>query len=296
MQRSILLATCFALTASAALAEQPAPALPIAPKETVVVTGQKPTKEERSKIVWDFVYAHARVSPKIDQLSRWISPVCPQVQNLPDGFASFIAARIREVAKTAGAKVGEAASCKPNIEVIFTQDPQAFVDALAKSNPNLLGYHYVHNIEKVAKVSRPIQAWYVTATSNLMQTAVDDPYRAPPSGVAGSRLTHGQLSVFANVLILVDADKAAGYPVGQIADYLAMLSLSMADAPGNCDQLPSVLDLMAEDCPQKPEALTQTDKAYLEGLYAMDLEEIGSLQKSAIANIVKHDMDKPAAP
>lgn len=37
----------------------------------------------------------------------------------------------------------------------------------------------------------------------------------------------------------------------------------------------------------KPDSLTASDTSYLEGLYAMCPDEIGSLQRSAIANAMK---------
>ncbi|MGA8363605.1 MAG: hypothetical protein WB709_03710, partial [Solirubrobacteraceae bacterium] len=289
-----VLACCAALAISAEGAPQsatPSVTKPVVPPETVIVTGPRPAKEERNKIVWDFVYAHAKLTPKIDQLARWRwnMPVCPEVKNLPAAYAAFITKRIKNVAQAVGAPVKE--PCKTDIQIIFTSNPQAFMDGVAKDNPKFLGFHFLHDTEKVATVTKDIQAWYVTATSNEVATYVDDPYHSPPSGTAGSRLSHGQLSVFINVLIVADATKVAGYPVGQVADYLAMLSLSQADAPTSCLELPSILDLMSPDCPasKKPDSLTAADKAYLQGLYAMDPEEIGSLQRSGIANFMKRE-------
>jgi len=267
------------------LAQNAKPAAPSAVSpETVVVTGQRPTREQREKIVWDFVYAHAKLTPKIDQLARWVKPVCPAVQNLPPGYAAFITDRIKAVAKSAGAPVRE--PCKTDIEIVFTSDPQAFMNGVAVKEPALLGWHYVHQTEQVATVTKPIQAWYVTDTSNRVESYRDDPYHSAPAGTPGSRISHGQLSVFDTVLIVLDAGKVAGYPVGQIADYLAMLSLSEAEAPDDCRALSSVLDLLSSDCSasDRPQSLTAGDKAYLEGLYAMDPDEIGSLQRSSVAN------------
>jgi hypothetical protein len=254
-----------------------------APPETVIVTGHLPDREQRDKVVWNFVYAHAKYSPKIDQLARWSTPVCPEVRNLAPSFGTFIKKRIEAIATSTGAPTKE--TCKTNIEIIFTSQPQKLMDGVAKSDPKLLGYHFVHDIAAAATVTRSIQAWYVTATSNRVRTAIDDPYHSAPGGIPGSRLTSGQLSMLDHVLIVVDTDKVAGYSIGPIADYIAMLSLSQAEAPDNCVELPSILDLMSSDCSdsQKPESLTVADKAYLEGLYAMDTEEIGSLQRSAIS-------------
>jgi hypothetical protein len=91
--------------------------------------------------------------------------------------------------------------------------------------------------------------------------------------------------VLSHVLILANTDRLAGSPVGPVADYLAMLALSQNQAPGNCAELPSILDLLSPDCtgPEKPLSLTVADKAYLEGLYAMNLSQTGSLQRSSVS-------------
>ena len=263
-------------------AKPSAPAPSAGPPETVIVTGQRPTREQRDKIVRDFVYAHAKLTPKIDQLARWVKPVCPQVENLPTAYAKFITDRIKAVAKSAGAPVNE--PCKTDIEIVFTSDPQAFMNGVAEKDPALLGWHYVHQTGEVVTVTKPIQAWYVTDTSNRVETYRDDPYHGAVPGETGSRISREHFSVFDTILIVADSKKVSGYPVGQMADYFAMLSLSEAEAPDDCRALSSVLDLLSADCVEKPDALTAPDKAYLEGLYAMDMEEIGSLQRSSVAN------------
>lgn len=64
-----------------------------------------------------------------------------------------------------------------------------------------------------------------------------------------------------------------------------MLALSQSRAEDDCSQLPSILDLLSANCADadKPASLTVADKAYLEGLYAMNLVQIGSLQRSNIS-------------
>jgi hypothetical protein len=283
---SAVLLTVAALMCSAQ-AQDAKPAAPTASAgqpETVIVTGQRPTRAQREKIVWDFVYAHAKLTPKIDQLARWVKPVCPEVQNLPPAYAKFIMDRIRTVAKGAGAPVAE--PCKTDILIVFTSDPQGFMNDVADKRPALLGWHYVHQTGEIATVTKPVQAWYVTDTSNRIETYRDDHYHPAVPGETGSRISRGHHSVLDTILIVADSRKVSGIPVGQIADYLAMLSLSEADAPDDCHALSSMLDLLSADCsnPDRPQSLTAGDRAYLEGLYAMDMEEIGSLQRSSVAN------------
>jgi hypothetical protein len=258
-----------------------------APPETVIVTGKRPGAETLHDIVPNFVDAHGKPSPKIGQLTRWVTPVCPEVRNLPAGFGNFITARIKAIAASVGAPTRE--SCKLNIEIIFTSDPQAIASKIAEKDPRLLGYHFVHDTVRAATVTEPIQAWYVTSSSNALETYIDDPYHGTPSGAPG-RFSHGLYSVFNHVLVLVNTDKVAGYPIGPVADYIAMLSLSQARTPDNCAELASILDYLSPNCPEKPESLTVADKAYLEGLYSMDKYEIGSLQKSNISEHMEQSM------
>jgi hypothetical protein len=253
-----------------------------APPETVIVTGKKPPDQKTlDDVVRAFVDAHAKYSPKIDQLTRWVNPVCPEVRNLPAGYSDFITKRIKAIAASVGAPTKE--PCKLNIEIIFSADPQAILDKVAASDPRLLGYHFVHDADKSAKVTQPIQAWYVTSTSNAMETFIDDPYKGAPSGELGSHFSHGLYSVFNHALIIVNTDRVAGYPIGPVADYIAMLALSQSQAPDNCNDLDSILDYMSANCAQKPESLTVADKTYLEGLYHMGKWDIGSLQKSSVS-------------
>jgi hypothetical protein len=260
-----------------------------APPETVIVTGKKPSDQKSlDDVVRAFVDAHAKYSPKIDQLTRWVTPVCPEVRNLPGGYGDFITKRIKAIAASVGAPTKE--PCKLDIEIIFSADPQAILDKVAASDERLLGYHFVHDTNNAAKVTQPIQAWYVTSTSNALKTYIDDPYHQTPSGTLGTRFSHGLYSVFNHILIIVNTDKVAGYPIGPVADYIAMLALSQAEAPDNCNDLDSILDYMAPNCTQKPESLTVADKTYLEGLYHMDKWDIGSLQKSNISEHMQDDM------
>jgi hypothetical protein len=256
---------------------------------TIIVTGRRPKPESLDRTVDGFILDHTKKSPRLDQVVRWREPVCPLVRNAPADFIDFVTTRIRTVAQGVGAPIaapGDTPTCKPNVEVIFTDQPQAMMDTVAQKKPALLGYHFVHQTEQVSRVVKPVQAWYVTATSNGMVTFADDPYQMMPGGSAGSRLSVGLKAVFDHILIVVDTDKVIGQRLGAVADYVALLALAQPATEGDCAPLPSVLDLFSDTCPtaDKPQALTAADQAYLEGLYAMDMVAIGSLQRSEIAH------------
>lgn len=263
--------------------------------ETVVVTGMRLKTERLQEIIGDFVRDHGKRAPYSDQIARWDRAVCPQVQNVPADINAFITTRIRAIAQAVGAPTSRA-SCKTNVNIFFTDQPQVLMDTVADKYPRLLGYHFVHQAKALSQVTRPIQAWYVTSTSNGILTAIDDPYQMSLGGGLGSRLSTGDLRpVLTHVLMVVNTDRILGLKLGAVADYLGVLALAQPRALGQCGDLPSILDLFAANCAddQKPASLSAADKAYLEGLYSMDPWETGLLQRSSISLHMRQSFGAP---
>jgi hypothetical protein len=259
----------------------------------IVVTGQRQLPPNLETEIRRFVRGHARLS-RIDQMTRWRNPICVRVMNLPTGFSNFIVNRIKAVAREAGAPAAdEGAECRPNVSIIFTLEPQAVLNRVRSDRPELLGYHFIGEREALATMTRPIQAWYATGTARRyptpdqfgsVETYVDDSRSEPPSGSPGSRLSSGLRSEFLHVLILVDANQVADAPVGPLADYLAVLSLTeIRNEIWDCGGLVTIMEHFA-NCPGAPEALTSADRAFLHGLYTMDKWSFGTLQRSQIGN------------
>ena len=113
----------------------------------------------------DFVQSYAGLSPAIDQIPRWHAPICISVAGLAPDQAARVASRIKEVGEGVGMHTLPD-GCKANIEVVFTDQPQAFMDQVAKTREEVLGYYHRHDRDKLKTVTRPVQAWYVTQTSS----------------------------------------------------------------------------------------------------------------------------------
>jgi hypothetical protein len=162
------LAGAVSLIATAALAtgEPPKVVMRAAPAEPtvvapVVVEATKP--EELKRQTYGFVQTFAATTVKLDQVARWTHPVCVSVQGLPLDADAEVKARVEEVATAL--KVGAlGAGCKPNIQVFFTDQPQAFMDRVADQHELLLGYWHHTDRAKLKTVTRPIEARYVTGT------------------------------------------------------------------------------------------------------------------------------------
>jgi hypothetical protein len=287
------------MMATAALA-QPAPSTTVAPV-TVQATAKPKVIEKQSR---SFVQSYAAApNPEIDQIARWHDGVCVQVEGLVPQQAAVIKTRIESVAKAVGLPAARP-GCSANVEIVFSDKPQAVIDGVAKRRESLLGYHHPIETNRLKTVSYPIQAWYQTATRgegpngglatillkdsdgnmiapNLLPGAtmereiVDDPRNARPTGCADSHFSSCLKSVFRNVFMVADSKALEGKDLGLVADYAVMLALSQPRSLEGCNALSSVIDILAKSvCPGRdpPDGLTPGDAAYLTALYASDPE------------------------
>ncbi|HWC62043.1 MAG TPA: hypothetical protein VG501_00365, partial [Rhizomicrobium sp.] len=76
----------------------------------------------------------------------------------------------------------------------------------------------------------------------------------------------------AHIYVIADTGKTQGYELGAVADYVAMLALSQTQSFDACKPMPSITNLISPSCdPElKPKAITDTDLAFLRGVYTMD--------------------------
>jgi hypothetical protein len=281
-------------SASAALA-QPAPAATEAPSTTVapvtVQAAAKPKVIEKQSHSFVLSYAAAQ-NPEIDQIARWHGPICVQAEGLSAAQAAMLKARIEDVAKAVGLPAARP-GCRANVEIVFSDKPQAVMDVVAKRLEPLLGYYHRHDHDRLKTVTHPIQAWYVTATrgqgpnagllfssfgkfSQLDAEVIDDPDNQPPDGCGeNTHFTACLQSLFKNVFMVADSKALEGKDLGLVADYMVMLALSRPRSLDGCNALPSVIDVLAKSaCPGRdpPDGLTPADAAYLTALYASDPE------------------------
>ncbi len=282
------------LAAAAATAQSP---------ESVTVTGTR-DRQVLEKFVEGFTIP-SRITGK---MARWQDGICPVTVGLAPRFTAFITRRVRDVAAEAGAPVNAGTGCKPNIEIVFTATPQALIDKTRQDHPGFLGYYDNDaQLQKLATVSRPIQAWYTTATQDLHgKIEVDSGKTIGPGlevwlpcprvpgvclvnlpnaravAVTGSRLGDGLRSSLYHVIIVADSGKLLAFEVGSLADYIALLALSQINIPESCQPLSSIVNLL-QPCGQKSSALTENDLGYLKGLYRMGPERTLRTQQDEIA-------------
>jgi hypothetical protein len=258
---------------------------PIVPEVTVTAPKPPEARELAGESVPKFIKNHGKPAILSGQLGRWVTEICPRTEGLAPAFNGFVSARVEAIAARVGAPHQWAAQCRPNVAIYFTADPQAMLDEVAKRAPQLLGFHYPHQVKRLATINRPIQAWYVTAIRGMSgEDIIDDIWGSLPPGRLGSRLTLGRSSLIVFVLIVADTRKLNNFSVGSISDYIALLTLSRPASLDGCGQLPSIIDLMSPVCGSNSTstAMTAGDTAYLRALYSLNMEQPLSLQREDI--------------
>ncbi len=287
-------------------------AQPASQTESVTVTGA------RSRQVLDqFVQSFAAPARMTGKLARWEDGVCPVTVGLAPKFTAFVTQHVKEIATKIGAPVNARDRCKPNIEIVFTTAPQKLLDNVRKRQPTYLGYaDSSAQMDELAKVTHPIQSWYTTATKDLRGNvqvdsskvvgagiAVDVPcdlcasgrmtlnYAASAGAVTGSRLGDGMRSTLYHVIVVANPNQLGNYEIGALADYIAMLSLTQLSALDTCQQLPSIVNLLAPGCSNPVQSLTENDLGYLRGLYKMGAERTARSQQNEIAYQMQQTQD-----
>jgi hypothetical protein len=269
-------------------------------------------------IIPHFVRSHSEPTGAINQIARWQIGVCPKATGLKPAFNALIERRIVSMAQSIGAPPSRAGSgCPVNIEVVFSGTPQALLNHIGGHYPYLLGSaRRPHD----TTFSRPVQSWYTTGTQSIWGyeppmvgfnqgqglpsesgSGSETPEFAPSAGVAGvvpdgpyggatqmglagSLTGAGLRGELLHVLVIVDAQKLEGLPLNALADYIAMISLTRMTDLDSCNELPSIIDLLAGACSgrERPAALTAADEAFLKALYTASLERNLNIEQGAL--------------
>jgi len=264
-----------------------------------------------------FAKAFATPTKLTGKIARWVTAICPVAKGQKPAVTAFITQRVQAVAAAAGAPVNTDPSCTPNIEIIFTKTPQDLLDRVRKDEPDYLGYATTNEQrEKLATVTRPVQAWYTTETIDLngshkmdsgrrfntgmtmsnftaLGGANRDPIDLPEATyahVTGNHISDGARSGFNHVIIAIDTNKLAGQRLIPLSDYIAMLALTQMNSLDTCQKLPSIVNLMATGCDQKLDGMTATDLAYLQALYKMDADKSLLQQQGEIADLMQSSL------
>jgi hypothetical protein len=206
------------------------------------------------------------------RVPRWIGgkrSICPVTIGLSPEQNAFVTERLRALAAYVGAPVQPGPQCEKDVAIQFTNNPQKTMDEIYQWATVYFLNRYSGGMRDLIKFAsgHAIQGWYLMGGDWRTDLALVR-FGVLPIWPQFTQNYKGSISIGV-VILVIDTTKVAGYSVGAIADYLAMLTLSVAQSPDHCDPLPSILDLMSSSCGkrEKPTAITAGDLAYLKALY-----------------------------
>jgi hypothetical protein len=292
---------------------------PESPDVAVTVPTPPSEQELAGDSLSQFIMHHATVryvnTGTTRNLARWRGgkqSICPLTIGLSPAYNTFVAERLRAVAAYVGAPVESNAPCKTNVQIIFTSNPREKMDQVIKWATVAFGIRYSGGMRDLIayRSDHAIQGFYITTRGGSIVLNTDvalvglDVLPVWPevnqkylgSDAVGTRLggASGSGIGIGVVILVVDIPKVAGYSIGAIADYLAMLSLSVVQSPDHCDPLPSILDLMSSSCGtrEKPTAITAGDLAFLKALYYLNTGLGPSLSRDAIQDNMTRQFER----
>jgi Secretin and TonB N terminus short domain len=267
--------------------------------EIAVTAARPPTDQELAgNSLGQFVDHHATThnftTPVDRNLGRWrggMQSICPATTGLSANYNAFVTSRLRAVAEYVGAPLQSDPNCLDNVTVVFTDNPeQAMKGIVSWAEKYFQRNNHFQSIKRLIAYTNDhaIQGWYFTTRAGARvsntEIALLPVNLLPIWPKIFPRNNGGDTNGIGAAVLIVDVRKIEGTPIGAIADYLAVLSLSVIQLPDHCDPLPSILDLMSSSCGarEKPTAITAGDLAFLKALYYKNTAWGGSVSRADI--------------
>ena len=274
----------------AAQQEQSAPEQP-----TITVEGHSPDDQIRALV------DSLPPAPANGHIARFEHDACPAILGVPPAQRALIAARMRAVGAAAGVPMGRA-TCRPNIVILVTSDKRQLIEQLARRYPYFLGELSRRRIARLAESPEPSALWHLNGTvdaAGRVLTASGGNVPVMRTARQGSRIVDQTHPEYVGSVLVLQASALEGLTTTQLADYAAMRTLSGADParlPGRDGS--TILTLL--DTPMGSEApvtLTNWDLAFLQSLYASDVDihapgQRGEIQ-AGMRRTLEHPGDRP---
>jgi hypothetical protein len=213
---------------------------------------------------------------------RWGTRVCPAVVGFSKDGGEFIAARLSQIARTAGVPLDGERCSPPNLYVFATVSPAEFLKKWAGMHHwKMFGEAMPHDIDAFVAAARPIKAWYNTAAAGADRmigsaataaggTTAENIHAPKFSIEDGTRLVKSVIWSVRSAIVVIDKSKMQGVSRDQLADYIAMCAFSRIKPGATLGDAPTILKLFDGPAAQAPAGLSAWDQAFLESLYHTD--------------------------
>ncbi len=259
------------------------------PEAPIVVTGERPTRQQARERAVEFV-RRTGVARGETAAARWTDPVCPRVLGIAEPYAGLVARRMRAIAMEAGLRVARE-DCRTNVSVSFVGDAAGLMQEIDRRSPTRLNEVPRDLRDAMLTGDAPLRWWYLTETRSRHQTrnapqAIGTEFGGGGTGgrsaETGSQLDTESLQEYnssiistfgARVIIdanvVVDLDRVEGRALEAVAAYAAMVAFAEI-RPSTPPPSGSILGMF--DGETGARGLTDWDMAFLRALYALPLD------------------------
>jgi hypothetical protein len=255
---------------------------------TIIVTGTKTDKKQIRSAARAFV--NKAIVPEFDQYARRNDPICPKVVGVAESYADIVIAKFTKSAELSGVRVADK-NCTPNIFVLFVNNGNKLMATLSRARPGL--FAQVLPSDRKALFNNPvaIRWWYGTSLEGAdgRKSSVGGSLSGPQFPVINSyyaSLIDSKIAVnLTGTIIVIDIEKANGYPLDSVAAYAAMVSMAQIKPATYIKQQDSILSLFesGKSINEVPRDLTKWDQAFISALYETPPNRPGYIQKTLIA-------------
>ncbi|MFZ2509317.1 MAG: hypothetical protein WAW79_12695, partial [Steroidobacteraceae bacterium] len=193
--------------------------------EAVLVTGQR-RRQIFDQRLSTFVSAITTRS-HTESLARWQVSICPWVAGAAQDLNEYIQGRVWQVAKYAGAPLA-ALDCSPNLVIVLTPEPELLLRGWWHENPRMFNWDRgIGGINRFIQSEETVRVWYNACPISPVWAKSFSNRKVPPcyTGTLGSKLTWESVRAIYSVIVVVDTGRIEGLTVGQLADFIAMISL-----------------------------------------------------------------------
>jgi hypothetical protein len=258
------------------------------PDSPIVVTGQRPTRDEARARAVSFVRQIGVARGDISA-ARFVDPICPRVMGIAERYAGMVLTRMRAIAEAAGIALGRQ-GCHPNVSVSFVGNAAGLMREIDRRSPTRLTEVPREERQELLNGDAPIRWWYLTETRSRYQmrnapqslqteTGGQSGGSSTASGTldaealshydAGSHVSNAVNRAIVDANVVIDLDGVEGRSLQAVAAYAAFVAFSevrRSDPP----PAGSILGMFGAE-PQA-DALTDWDLAFLRALYQIPLD------------------------
>jgi hypothetical protein len=281
-----------------------------APDAAITVEASRITPEQARDASTEYARAGLPPNPNYGQYARWQGSICASVRGIPDpAVAALVLARMTAAVAQTGLQAGKP-GCKPNLTIAFTDDARGLVAQVKSKRRSALPRFDPVLFSRLDSPTLPVRWWHVlapagpsggastadagalaSASSNAMPLGNVLP--AGPDAIGtnswNSSLVDTNLSIWARAgVAVVDVNLANGVSLEALADYIALVMLAPMRLPPDAPGVPSVLSLF--DGSSKPTGLSQWDRAFLKGLYAMQMNRSAQRQRQQLISAMAREL------